>query len=171
MTRLRVVAMGRPVESMTARSEAIGVIADAVFNAPPTARPITAEQLDALEAAAPYVAARVRELDVEVGREGRCVGTDAESYFPAYNVDPGRVEGLAEERAEARWLCHDCPVLGQCLARDYLHSGGKVGDIWGVAAGLGARDRRALLPHWVTLTQRLTAPPAAPVDQTPAVAS
>jgi hypothetical protein len=152
---------------MAARSEAIGVIADAVFSAPASARPITADQLDALEAAAPYVGVAVRELDIEVERAGRCVGTDPEAYYPIYREEPHRTEGLLEERAEARWLCHDCPVLGQCLARDYLHSGGKVGDIWGVAAGLGARDRRALLPHWVTLTQRLATRSAAAADETP----
>jgi hypothetical protein len=46
-------------------------------------------------------------------------------------------------------------VRAQCLALDYAHVDGHVQHLWGIYGGLGARDRRELLPLWMELSTRL----------------
>lgn len=162
MNRLRVLEQGKrpgapPVDPARV---AVEVAADATLGLRKRrALELTGAQLDALEAAAPYALASPARL-IELGRElrerGRCAGADPEAYFPVYVAAPERLERLEEERAEADRLCQGCPVRGQCLAVDYAAGGNRIGEVWGVAAGLGARDRRSLLALWVTLIARLT---------------
>ena len=158
MGSLRVAATSDPVRA--ARDTALHVVADAMFYAKDRGRGYTGAQVDALEAAAPYslaTEARRVQLAEHVRREGLCRDdADPETFFRPYSDVTSDTGALAKDRTEATALCDGCPVLGACLARDYHEAGYRVGNIHGVAAGLGARDRRALLPLWKELTARLT---------------
>jgi len=152
-----------------ARKVAVEVAADAA---------LTADQLDVLEAAAPFVGDSVRALDRVVRGVGSCSGEDPERFYPVYREDPARAEYLDEERVLARQLCDGCPVQAQCLALDYAQAAAYgnerrdgVQHLWGIRAGLGARDRRVLLPLWVDLVRRLDATDADQAAGSAAVAA
>jgi hypothetical protein len=159
---------GRPV--LDAGKIAVEVAADAALTR--RGRALTSDQLDVLEAAARFAGHSVRELDRAVRGVGSCSGEDTEQFYPTYTADPARGGRLLEERLLARRLCEGCPVQAQCLALDYAaasvygaerHTG--VEQVWGIRAGLGARDRRALMPLWAELDRRLNATAVADVAE------
>jgi hypothetical protein len=164
MSRLRVAEQGEQGarKVLDAGQVAVEVAADAALTR--GGWPLISDQLDVLEAAARFAGHSWRELDKEVVGAGACADENPEKWYPVYREDPARREGIAEERLLARDLCDGCPVRGQCLALDYAQSRqyghpsrDGVQHIWGIRAGLGARDRRALLPLWTELVGRLTA--------------
>jgi hypothetical protein len=164
MSRLRVASHGEQgsQDAVDAQRVAIEVAADAALTR--RGKALTGDQLDVLEAAAPFAGHPKRELARAVRGAGPCSDEDAEKWYPTYREDPARTEGVEEERELARGLCDGCPVKAQCLALDYAQAQDYghprrdgVQHIWGVRAGLGARDRRALLPLWIELGARLAA--------------
>jgi hypothetical protein len=145
-----------------ARRTAVEVAADAAVQR--RSRALTAAQLDALEEAAQYIGMSPRQLDQATLGNGNCHDQDAEQWYPLFSEDLTSKVKLDDERARAAELCGGCPVRGQCLARDYIQSRGRRGyHLWGITGGLGARDRRALLPLWVDLVARLDGLGAVPV--------
>jgi hypothetical protein len=159
-----------------ARKVAVEVAADAALTR--RGKALTADQLDVLEAAAPFVGDSVRALDRVVRGVGSCSGEDPERFYPVYREHPARAEYLDEERVLARQLCDGCPVKAQCLALDYAQAAAYgnerrdgVQHLWGIRAGLGARDRRVLLPLWVDLVRRLDATDADQTTESAAVAA
>jgi hypothetical protein len=141
-----------------ARKTAIEVAADAALQR--RGRALTAAQLNAFEEASPYARMSSRQLDWATLGNGNCDEQDPEQWYPTCVEDPARTERLEEEQALAERLCGGCPVRAQCLARDYAHADGHVQQLWGITGGLGARDRRTLLPLWVELANRLDNSPA-----------
>jgi hypothetical protein len=152
-----------------ARKTAVDVAADAALQR--RSRALTAEQLDALEEAAPHAHTSLRQLDQATRGNGNCAGEDSREFYPVFREDPAIDVGLAEERALAGRLCGGCPVRGRCLAMDFVHADGRVQQIWGIAGGLVARDRRVLLPLWVDLVHRLDAADADQTAESAAVAA
>jgi WhiB family redox-sensing transcriptional regulator len=72
--------------------------------------------------------------DLDWRADAACLHHDPETFFP----EPG--PGLMAQYTAAKQICAGCPVRNPCLA-DAIKSG----DLYGIRAGLGMKERRKLI--------------------------
>lgn len=74
------------------------------------------------------------------GDSALCMQTDPEAFFPANKAYADEYNGY-NNYSEARKICAECPVKGECLADALM-----TGDVeYGMRGGLTPRERMGIL--------------------------